>query len=104
MTARNRFVRPSARALRLPAQALCLAAALTLAGFAQTPNANAPQGRGLGLSTQPAQTQTDARGNSKSTTRPELVLQTGYPLSGATGLTYSPDGKLLATSMGGSNQ
>jgi WD40 repeat protein/uncharacterized caspase-like protein len=36
--------------------------------------------------------------------RPQLVLQTGYPLGGATGLTYSPDGRLLATTTFFSNQ
>jgi WD40 repeat protein len=51
-----------------------------------------------------APAQPTARVNGQSTTRPELVLQTGYPLGGATGLTYSPDGRLLATTTFNSNQ
>jgi WD40 repeat protein/uncharacterized caspase-like protein len=66
----------TARALFALTQALCLCAALAALTRAQT----------------------------KASVRPQLVLQTGYPLGGATALTYSPDGRLLATTTFFSNQ
>ena len=69
MQRKSYLARLTAHAIFTLALVLCLCAALAAPSFAQT----------------------------KATVRPELVLQTGYPLSGATGLTYSPDGRLLAT-------
>src|SRR2546423_3654073 len=69
MQRKSYLAHQTARVLFVVTQALCLCVALSALTCAQT----------------------------KTTVRPELVLQTGYPLSGATGLTYSPDGRLLAT-------
>ena len=99
MQRRHYLARPRVRALCALAQALCLCAALSAKG--QQP------ARGLGM---PAPTPTPTtRGpvnaqQQKSGPRPELVLQTGYPVGGAYGLTYSPDGRLLATTTFESNQ
>ncbi len=108
MTIRLLCARPAARRLWAVAQAFGLALCLTHTSGAQSPVApkQQPRDRGLGLPAQPAQTAPPptAAAQSGTTKRPELVLQTGYPLGGATGLTYSPDGRLIATTTFNNNQ
>ncbi|HEX8069497.1 MAG TPA: caspase family protein [Pyrinomonadaceae bacterium] len=85
--------RPAARVFSL-ALGLCAALSLTTGALAQRPDT-----RGLGLPGQPTPTpaQTPAPQKTGAAVRPTLVLQTGYPAGGATSLTYSPDGRLIAT-------
>jgi WD40 repeat protein len=73
------ITRLGARALYVLAQALCLSVAFTPAPAARAQSPGAIR-------------------------RPELVLQTGYPMGGPNGLAYSGDGKLLATIKFDSNQ
>src|SRR5256714_1852845 len=103
MQRKSYLARPSACALFSLAQALTLCAALSLTVSAQTQRQDT---RGVGLpgQPQPSPTQTPASQKSGGGPRPTLILQTGYPLSGATGLTYSPDGRLMATTTFFSNQ
>jgi WD40 repeat protein len=65
-----------------------------------TPNSAGQDQRGIGLKPEQQQKpatpeETKARG-----ARPELVLQTGYAVMSATGMRFSPDGRLLATYSG----
>ncbi|HYX40588.1 MAG TPA: hypothetical protein VE821_02765, partial [Pyrinomonadaceae bacterium] len=104
MQFKSKFTRRAVRAFYVSLQSLCLSAALGLVAPAQTPPNKQGQ-RGLGIpAPTPTPTQTQAQPQGQTSTRPELVLQTGYPFIGATGLTYSPDGRLLATTTPDSNQ
>ncbi|MGH9902545.1 MAG: WD40 repeat domain-containing protein, partial [Pyrinomonadaceae bacterium] len=80
-----------------------------LSARAQQPSAApsptpAPDKRGIGLTTDATKPDADwDRQRAASEARPELILQTGYGnLIGATKMTFSPDGKLLATTTFGS--
>lgn len=71
---------------------------------AQSPTPTPPDKRGLGIdsNTSAAVSQTDQ--SKLKEAKPELVLQTGYnSFFGATGLVFSPDGRLLATTTFRSN-
>ena len=78
---------------------LCMCGAFVWLTAAQAQSDNNQQGpRGLGLPAQtptPPQPPTNAQGNTIS--KPELVLQTGYPYAIELRMLFSPDGRLLAT-------
>src|SRR5438270_5431055 len=85
---------------------LCMCGAFVWLTAAQAQSDNNQQGpRGLGLPTQtptPPQPTTNAQGNTIS--KPELVLQTGYPYAIELRMLFSPDGRLLATTTMNSSQ
>lgn len=73
---------------------LSLSAVVSAQSPVSTPT---PDTRGLGVQTSGTQTSSQAAQQAREA-KPELVLQTGYNnFFGATGLVFSPDGRLLAT-------
>jgi WD40 repeat protein len=83
--------------LRLALSLTLLAAFSTIAlGQSPTPTPT-PNDRGLGVQSSTSANNAQAAQQSRES-KPELVLQTGYNnFFGATGLVFSPDGRLLAT-------
>ncbi|MCA1634151.1 MAG: WD40 repeat domain-containing protein [Acidobacteria bacterium] len=82
--------------------ALALCSLVPTSGGAQ----NTPQQkdeRGLGVRTEVAKPASPEEVKARAA-RPEIVLQTGYTIGGLTGMTFSPDGRLLATRVFNSSQ
>jgi WD40 repeat protein len=65
-----------------------------------TPNSTEQDQRGIGLKPEQQQKPATPEEAKARGARPELVLQTGYAVMPATGLRFSPDGRLLATYSG----
>jgi len=65
-----------------------------------TQDGGAQDQRGIGLKPDAQQKQATPEPAQPRGARPELVLQTGYAVMAATGLSFSPDGRLLATYSG----
>jgi WD40 repeat protein/uncharacterized caspase-like protein len=65
-----------------------------------TPNSTGQDQRGIGLKPEQQQKPSTPEEAKARGARPELVLQTGYAVMPATGLRFSPDGRLLATYSG----
>src|ERR1700753_521458 len=73
------------------------------AARARTParqSGGAQDQRAIGLKPDAQQKQATPEPAQPRAARPELVLQTGYAVMAATGLSFSPDGRLLATYSG----
>jgi len=64
---------------------------------AATPSSTGQDQRGIGLKPDQQQKQATPEEAKARGARPELVLQTGYAVMSATGMCFSPDGRLLAT-------
>ncbi|MDQ3918994.1 MAG: caspase family protein, partial [Acidobacteriota bacterium] len=66
---------------------------------AATPGGGGQDQRGIGLKPDQQKQATPEEAKARGA-RPELVLQTGYAVMAATGMRFSPDGRLLATYSG----
>nr|MDQ5835688.1 WD40 repeat domain-containing protein [Acidobacteriota bacterium] len=66
---------------------------------AATPGGGGQDQRGIGLKPDQQKQATPEEAKARGA-RPELVLQTGYAVMAATGMSFSPDGRLLATYTG----
>ena len=95
---RSSRVRHAAR-LRFAASLLLIFSFTSGAARAQTgtPPVGGQDQRGIGLKPDAQQKPATPEEAKARGARPELVLQTGYAIIGASGMRFSPDGRLLAT-------
>jgi len=77
--------------------------ALALCSFFAVSGRAQQDDRGLVVKTETAKPPSPEEAKARAA-RPEIVLQTGYTIGGMAGMTFSPDGRLLATRVFNSTQ